>query len=278
MIARFGECDNSGSEGSALNIREAGHHCRREHGRRQLAYESMVGTRLPGGNSGGGAALRGARLSEVRPGWMVANGLGGAAGAVLFDPLHTAVSIALGESHGFPMVYLAGGILFGIGAGQGIVLRRIPWARSLVLAEMWGTALGMAAGVTASAMLRGAADAGTAVAMVVSIGWGVFAATQWVVLRGRGPWTAKWVLVSGSGLAAALLVAGLFTYLFAHALGGVLAAQLGHVGIAIFRAMQGLALGVVYGGITGRVRGGPWAPNVRAAGSPYPPSPHTEQL
>lgn len=209
---------------------------------------------------------------------MVANGLGGAAGAALFDPLHAVVSRALGVSPAFVMVYFAGGILLGIGAGQGIVLRRIPWARSLVLAEMWGAVLGMAAGVAAWAVLGSAADTRTVVTLVVSCGWGAFAATQWLVLRGRGAWAAKWVLVSGSGLAAALLVAGLFTFLFAHALGGVLGAQLGQVGVAIFRAMQGLALGVVYGGITGRVSGGPWVPNVRTAGSHYPPSPHTEQL
>ena len=199
---------------------------------------------------------RARRLSGVRPGWLVANGLGGAVGAALFDPLSAAASSALGVFPASAMVswaFIVGGMLLGIGAGQWFALRRISWTRSLVLAEMWGTVAGVVVGVGASAAFRGVAGPSTEVALVVSSGSAAFAATQWLVLRGRVTWASRWALASATGLAAALLAAGIFTFFFIHLIGGVLGAQFGQVGVALFRAMQGLALGVVYGGITGRV-------------------------
>ena len=200
--------------------------------------------------------MRTKHLYDVRPGWVGANALGGALGAALFYLFSAAVSSALGEFPTSAMVswaLIVGGMLLGIGVGQWLALRRISWTRSLLLAEMWGTVAGVVVGVGASAALRGVAGPSTIVALVASSGSAAFGATQWLVLRGRVTWASQWALASGTGLATALLAAGIFTFFFTHAIGGVLGAQFGQVGVALFIAMQGLALGVAYGVITGRV-------------------------
>lgn len=92
------------------------------------------------------------------------------------------------------------------------------------------------------------------VALAVLCGLGAFGFTQWLTLHRHLARGAKWALVSGAGLTIALLGVGVFTFFFVHLVGGVLAAQLGQVGVALFRAVQGLVLGWLYGSFTGRLR------------------------
>ena len=102
--------------------------------------------------------------------------------------------------------------------------------------------------------LRGIAGSGATVALAVLCGLGAFGFTQWLTLHRRLARGAKWALVSGAGLTIALLGVGAFTFFFVHLIGGVLAAQLGQVGVALFRTVQGLVVGSLYGSVTGRLR------------------------
>ena len=203
-------------------------------------------------------------LSDPRPVWMVANGIGGAVGAALFNSVGAVARSAWEQSPATAMIswaLIGGGTLLGIGVGQWLALRRVSsWTRLLLLAEVWGSVVGVVVAVGASAALRGPTGPGMTVALSVAMGSAAFGATQWLVLRGRVAWASQWALASGTGMAAALLFAGIFTFFFAHAIGGVLGAQFGQFGVALFIAMQGLALGVVYGvttALTGALAGGP---------------------
>lgn len=109
-------------------------------------------------------------------------------------------------------------------------------------------------GVAVLTALGAVTGPGPTVALAVLCGLGTFGFTQWLTLRRHLAWAAKWTLISGSGLTIALLGVGVFTFFFVHLIGGVLAAQLGQAGTALFRAVQGMLLGWLYGSVTGRLR------------------------
>jgi len=188
----------------------------------------------------------------------VAAALGGAAGGGVFDPVTKVVGSVIGES---PVALLTiwgllvSGMLLGAGVGRWLVLRRVSSRpRLLLLSETLGTIGGVTMGVAVLTALRGVAGPAPTVALAVLCGLGAFGFTQWLTLRRHLAWGAKWALVSGAGLTIALLGVGAFTFFFVHLIGGVLAAQLGQVGVALFRAVQGLVVGSLYGSVTGRLR------------------------
>ena len=179
-------------------------------------------------------------------------------GGGVFDPATRAVGSVIGES---PVALLTiwglllSGMLLGAGVGRWLVLRRVSSRpRLLLLSEMLGTIAGVTMGVAVLTTLRGVAGSGATVVLAAVCALGAFGFTQWLTLRRRLAWGAKWALVSGAGLTIALLGVGVFTFFFVHLIGGVLAAQLGQVGVALFRVVQGLVVGWFYGFVTGRLR------------------------
>ena len=156
------------------------------------------------------------------------------------------------------MVYwalLTGVSLLGIAAGQWLVLRPTAlWARSLLLAELSGGVAGVGIGTVSFGVAIGVTNAAAATGLAFFGGCVALGIVKWLALRTRVAWASRWAVASGAGLLVALIGASVFTFLFLHAIGDVLGAQLGQIGVALFRAMQGLVLGSLYGVATGGVR------------------------
>lgn len=196
-------------------------------------------------------------LGSVHRLYTTACGLGAAAGAALFGPLAWTAGTVMGLPSSFVVsgALLAGAALVGIGFAQWLVLRRVTsWTRSLLLAEGLGGMAGIVVGAASFAVLGEVTGPGMAVGLPLTVGLVAFGIVQWLVLRTRVVWASRWALASVAGLAVGLVVASVFTYYFVHLIGGVLATQFGEFGVALFRALQGIFLGSLYGAVTGRVR------------------------
>ena len=220
----------------------------------------MVWTWLPGDDPEGGAGVRRARrLSDVRPGWMVANGLGGAVGAALFDPFSAAVSSALGEFPASAMVFL--GFARGRNATRDRSRTVVPSAADLVdPIPLAGRDVGHRCGSG-----RGRRSVRSVSRRCRSEYRGGVGGFQWFGgFRGhsvaRPAWTGHLGLAVGTrqcDRTGCRSPSCWYLHILFHtsdwgcSRGTV--RTVGQVGVALFRAMQGLALGIVYGGITGRV-------------------------
>ena len=175
--------------------------------------------------------------------WVVASGAGGWICAIFARPVSIAVGGAVGSVLGPVAAEAAvgalamGGVLFGVAAGQWLVIRRrVSWAGWLALATVLSGAAGGAAGLSVLQGLTAVMGPAGSVAVAVALGLAAFAAVHWCVLRGR---------INAPGRYAVMGVVGLVAAVLGTALVGAVAGDLAGQGIG------GGALGAVYAAVIG---------------------------